>query len=210
MADTFPLLLPARPAVRRIVLTPQPIVGVSESPFTGDAQVYVHQGQLWQAEVELPPIVGTARAGPWKAFLTKLNGRAGTFLMGDPDARVPRGSAANEPGLPQVQGDGQLGSDLLIDGLPASVSGYLLAGDYVQLGSGPDARLHLVQDDVDSDPAGQATLSLWPRVRRSPPDNDTVVVAQTQGVFRMTSNATGWESNEAMVYGFSFTARSVP
>lgn len=31
-------------------------VAVTESPFTYDQQVYAHQGAIWQAEVNLPPL----------------------------------------------------------------------------------------------------------------------------------------------------------
>ena len=140
------------------------------------------------------------------AFLAKLNGREGTFLMGDPDGKTPRGAAAQAPGTPLVKGAGQSGTTLVIDGAPAGTSGYFRAGDYVSLGSGLTTRLYKVLEDADSDGSGTVTLTLWPSLRASPADNAPVVVSNTLGLWRLASDERAWEADAARLYGIGFTA----
>jgi len=204
MAITYPLTLPTTKNIRAIRLTAKNAVGVSTSPFTYTQQVYKHQGQRWQAEVSLPAMT-RAEAEEWFSFLVKLNGQYGTLLLGDPHS-APRGSASETPGTPVVNGASQTGSELAIDGLPASATGYLKAGDYIQLGAGSTAKLHKVLNDVDSNASGQATLDIWPDLRSSPTDGSTVVISNAVGVFRLASNEIGVDINEIEHFGIVFAA----
>jgi len=204
MAITYPLSLPTIKDMRAIRLTAKNSVGISTSPFTYSQQVYKHQGQRWQAEVQMPAM-NRAQAEEWFSFLVKLNGQYGTFLLGDPHS-APRGSAATTPGTPVVNGASQTGSELAIDGLPASATGYLKAGDYIQLGAGSTAKLHKVLNDVDSNASGQATLDIWPDLRSSPTDGSTVVISNAVGVFRLASNEIGVDINEIEHFGIVFAA----
>jgi len=139
----------------------------------------------------------------WVAFLLSLKGQVGTFLLGDPNCFAAQGSARTTPGTPLVNGASQTGDTLIIDGLPTSVTGYLLPGDYIQLGSGSTAQLYKVLTQVDTS-GGGATLDLWPNLRSSPGDNTAVVVANTKGRFRLKDNITQWSINEISSYGITF------
>lgn len=205
MAITYPLALPTATGIKTIRLDPRAVVGESRSPFTGSGKIYEFPGQWFEAAVTLPPMK-RADAEKWNAFRMKLNGKKGTFLMGDPNAPTPRGSAASTPGTPLVKGAGQSGNTLIIDGLPLSATGYLLEGDYIQLGTGSTSRLYKILEDVNTNGSGEATLTLWPNLRTSPNDNDAVIVSNTVGLFRMMDNAMGWDIDEAAIYGISFNA----
>jgi intracellular sulfur oxidation DsrE/DsrF family protein len=50
------------------------------------------------------------------------------------------------------------------------------------------------------------TLDIWPRLRESPADNAVVVTSNTVGLFRLASNDSEWNVNEATVYGITFAA----
>lgn len=202
MPIIFPLPLPAAPAVRRVTFGGRSVVGVSQSPFTLSAQVFPWAGQAWRAGVSLP-VMQRNEAAPWQAFFLSLNGREGTFLMGDPFAATARGVAT---GTPLVAGASQAGNSLDTDGWTNSITGILLAGDYFQLGAGSTARLHLVLTDADSDGGGAATLDIWPSLRSSPGDDDPLVIASPVGQWRMVSNDPGWDTDEALLYGFDFVA----
>ena len=205
MAITYPLTLPTVAGIASINLRAVNAVAVSSSPFTYKQQVIAHQGQRWEAEVTLPPMT-RADAETWIAFLVSLQGARGTFTMGDPNAASARGSASVNAGTPLVNGADQTGGSLTVDGLPASATGYLKAGDYIQLGGGSSATLHKVLQDVDSNASGQATLELWPYIRTAPSDDATIVVGDTVGVFRLSSNQTDWSINNASFYGITFAA----
>lgn len=202
MAETFPLT-PPNTRTARIRLLARNAVAISASPFTFAQQVYRHQGQSWEADITLPKM-HREDAEAWVSFLLRLRGQYGTFLLGDPNGATPRGSASVTPGTPLVNGAGQTGDDLLIDGLPISATGYLKAGDYIQLGSGATATLHKVLEDVDSDGAGEATLNLFPGVRTAPADNAPIIVANCVGNFRLASNETQWDIDSASIYGMTF------
>lgn len=202
MAETYPLSTP-NTDIASIRLVARNAVAVASSPFTYSQQVYRHQGQAWEVDVTLPAMK-REQAEVWVSFLLRLRGQYGTFLIGDPAGATPRGSASTTPGNPVVFGAGQTGDELNIDGLPISTSGYLLAGDYIQLGSGVTATLHKVLENVDTNSLGEATLNLFPRVRTAPADNAPITVTNTVGAFRLVSNETSWDINTATIYGISF------
>lgn len=204
MAESYPLSTPNND-IARVRLVARNAVAVAASPFTFAQQVYRHQGQGWEADITLPAMK-RADAEQWLSFLLRLRGQYGTFLLGDPNGATPRGSAATTPGTPVVNGASQTGDELDIDGLPVSVSGYLLAGDYIQLGTGSTATLHKVLEDVDSNASGEATLNLFPKVRTAPADNAAVTVSDAKGNFRLNGNETAWDIDTATIYGITFGA----
>lgn len=206
MAITYPLSLPTVSGIKSILLRTKNSVGISQSPFTFKQQVVSYGGQAWEADISLPPMTRND-AEEWVSFLLKLKGFEGTFLLGDPSGATPRGSAASAPGTPVVNGAGQTGGSLSIDGLPTSAVGYLKAGDYVQLGTGSGATLHKVLNDVDTSAIGEATLDIYPSMRNSPTDGSVVVVINAKGVFRLSSNETQWSINEITHFGITFGAQ---
>jgi hypothetical protein len=205
MTITYPLALPTITGIKSINITARAVVGSSRSPFSGVQKTYEYPGQWFEASAALPPMK-RAEAEQWNSFFLKLNGKRGTFLMGDPAGALPRGSAATTPGTPLVNGAGQSGDSLAIDGLPVSVTGYLKAGDWINLGSGSATRLHKNLEDVNTNASGQATLTLWPNLRATPADNEVVIVANTVGLFRLADNGMPWDIDEALIYGISFSA----
>lgn len=200
MAISYPVTFPASIGVSSINIRARTVVGVSASPFTGQQQVYRHQGQWWEAEVTLPPMK-RSDAEQVIAFLLKMNGQYGTFLLGDFSSAAPRGVGT---GTPLVNGASQTGDELVTDGWTADTTGILKAGDWIQLGSGSNTRLHKVLDDVDSDGSGNATINIFPSLRESPADDDAVVVTNTKGRWRLSSNETEYSLDNASIYGITF------
>lgn len=203
--DNYPLSLPTVTGIASITLRVRNSVGISRSPFTFKEQVFAHGGQMFEAEIQLPPMLRAA-GEEWISFLIQLNGIRGTFLLGDPSGATPRGSASSVAGTPLVNGGGQTGSLLNIDGAPTSASGYLKAGDYIQLGASTSSTLHKVLSDVNTNSSGQAALDIFPAIRTAPPDGSAVTVSNARGVFRLASNETNWSINEAVRYGIGFAA----
>jgi len=205
MAESYPLAFPTQTGVAQVEITATDVVSISESPFTFSQQVVRHAGARWSATISIPP-VKRSDSEYWNSFLLRLRGQFGSFLLGDPNAATPRGSAASAAGTPVVNGASQTGNELAIDGLPLSATGYLLAGDYIQLGSAASARLYKVLEDVNTNGSGQATLNLWPDLRSSPADGATVTVSNAKGLFRLASNDATWTINNAGFYSISFAA----
>lgn len=201
MAISYPLTLPSHTGRRSMELRATNAVTVERSPFTYASQAQASAGQMWQADVTLPPMK-RADAEAWVAWLVSLRGSFGTFLMGDPIGATPRGAGG---GTPLVNGASQTGQDLDIDGCTSNVTGWLKAGDYVQLGSAGSATLHKVLADVNTNGSGQATLTLWPHIRTAPSDNAAVTISNTVGRWRLASSESSWSVNEASIYGISFS-----
>ena len=195
---TYPLTMPTVPAPKRTAIRLKRVVGYSESFSSGQQQVYEHPSALWVGEIQLPPM-RRDKAALWQSFLLECHGRAGTFLCGDWDGRIPRGTARSA----QVSGAGQTGNGITLKGLGAGNT--LLPGDWIQLGSGGDSRLHMITGGGNTaNGGGVAAFVIEPRIKVSPADSSTVTLVNAKGVFRLAANEVGWDSDAASIFGFSF------
>lgn len=198
MTISYPLNFPTQ-CVNGITIRARTVVGMNASPFTGQQQVYKHQGQWWEAEITFPPMKRDD-AEQVASFLVKLNGRFGTFLMGDPLNTKPRGLGT---GTPLVNGAGQTGNQLATDGWTPNVTGILKAGDWIQLGTGAASRLHKVLDDVNSNSSGEATLTIFPDLRSSPSNDAAIVVNNAKGLWRLSANEVDYTIQTGQFYGIT-------
>lgn len=191
---TYPLTLPDTIGIAGIELQAMNAVALSESPFTYRQQVLTYPGQRWVASVSLPTLRRDIMA-PWKAFLTALKGQTGTFLLGDPDyADGPQGTVSSCV----LTGTAGSGSPTVV------MTGGLLAGDYIQLGTGATSRLHQVLQDQ----TGDGTLEIWPNLRASY-TSAAVTTVNARGVFRLASNSAAWSVDNRNAYTINFSAVEV-
>jgi len=202
MAITYPLTFPTHTGIASVRMRMIRASVLSMSPFTFAQQTLQHSGQRWEADISLPPM-DKARAKAWIGWLASLNGYQGTFLMGDPDGALPMGTAG---GTPLVNGAGQTGSTLTVDGASAGSTGWLLAGDYFQLGSGSTSTLHMVTQDADADGSGNVTLEIFPEIRTAQDDDAALTIINPKGLFRLNGPNTDWDVRSAAIYGLSFSA----
>ncbi len=200
MPITYPLSLPTSLGPSQIELRGTHATVISRSPFTYQSQVQAYTGQLWSATVTIPPCPRSI-AEDWITFLLSLKGSYGTFLLGDPNGKTPRGTPT---GTPLVVGAGQTGSTLNIDGCTNSVTGWLKAGDYIQIGTGSSAQLYKVLTQVNTSGTGTATLDIWPNLRTSPADNAAIITSNCVGKFRLSRNTAEWNIDNRSFYGITF------
>ena len=193
MALSYPLDTPTSIGIESIELRAVNAVATSQSPFTYKQQIISHGGQKWEASVSIPS-VHRDKAAQWKAMLVGLKGQTGTFLLGDPDYAVPQGTVSS------CSLSGSAGDETAT----VVMTGTLLAGDYIQLGSGSTSRLHQVLQDQN----GSGSLEIWPSLR-SNYTTQSVVFNSPQGVFRLANNVSSWSINNASTYGISFEAVEV-
>lgn len=201
MTITYPLNLPVHTGVQSMRFVQRSINALSISPFTGSQQVQAGIGQWFEIDFSLPPM-RAADAILWNAFFLKLNGRFGTFLAGDP-AYIKRGTetAAVANGALTVR-------DKILN-LRGMTSGKtILAGDYLQIGTGLSAHLHKNLADMTADGSGEGALDIWPSARASFVDGTTITLVDPVGLFRLTSDEMLYEVSEGLIYsGISFGAR---
>ena len=193
MAITYPLSLPTSIGIAQIELRAVNAIGLSQSPFTFAQQTVIHQGQRWEASVSIPTLRREYTA-PWKAFLTALKGRRGTFLLSDPDYVSPRGTATS------ATITGTIGSETAT----ITMTGTLLAGDYIQIGTLLNSRLYQVLEDQ----TGSGTISVWPALRSSP-TAEAVNLSSPSGLFRLADNQTSWAIDSSSSYSISFDCMEV-
>lgn len=206
MAISYPLSLPTQAGIANVTLRAANVVALSQSPFTFRQQIFKHPGERWEATVTLPSMA-RANAESWLSFLLALKGQTGTFLLGDPANAEPRGAISGSGATVQVRSTISVGdTSILLKGLPSSMTGALLPGDYIQLGAAGTATLHKVLLQVNSNGSGEGTAEVWPAVRRDVATDEAVVYSGAVGRFRLDSNTQDWQINTARIYQISFEA----
>ena len=200
-APTYPLTMPTTPAYRTSRWALQRRTAMSQSPFTGNQQVAEYDFALWTTELNLPPM-NRESASAWQAFLLQLHGKRGTFLLGDPDAKNPRGAVT---GTITLDGGVSIGDYevQLNSATQTSTSNIVKAGDYLQIGGGSAAKLHMICADASSDSNGDFTVQIEPAIKASGNAGASVVLTNAQGVFRLSDDLVGWDANEVSVYGIT-------
>jgi len=116
-----------------------------------------------------------------------------------------------EPGSPgSVGGSNLSGGEITLTGAQPSVTDFLKAGDYIQIGD-DDANptLHMVLNDADSNASGEVTLDIWPEIRGTRVGPLNVYVRDTKGLFRLSSPIQQYEINNISSYGITFDCEEV-
>lgn len=172
---------------------------VLRSKYTGKRQVLVLPYALWIFSGKLVPMEGT-NAADWRGFLVDLDGQANKFRLPVPGAVKPSSGYSGTQGL--VNGIGQSGSTLLVDGLTANAL-YLRRGDYFTVND----ELKIVTSTVSASAAGTATLTFKPRLRASPPDNAPIITDNpTMLVSSDSDDAASWALTRPVQHGISLSA----
>tara|TARA_R110000764_G_scaffold101799_1_gene187131 strand:- start:3110 stop:3715 length:606 start_codon:yes stop_codon:yes gene_type:complete len=174
-------------------------VAVSESPFTGQTQVQKYAKAQWYATLSLPPMK-RSDASQWQSFFMQLEGRANTFLLGDPDAKTVLGG--NAPTSIIVTSAATIGTNPITSVSLTIGSGRKLnKGSYLQFATGANSRLHMVVEDK----TGNGAVTIQPPLKDSLTTDTTVTFASARGLFRMDTNELTWNANELSNYGITFS-----
>lgn len=148
------------------------------SPFTGSEQTASMPGAArWIATLSFEKLT-RLESRALEAFLISCNGPAGRFYLWNHARENPLGVAT---GTPVVDGAANYGGLIATRGWPPSVTGILLAGDYI----GFNGEVKMVLADVNSDAAGKASISIGPNIRNIPADGATITTVKPKGTFRL-------------------------
>jgi hypothetical protein len=203
MPITYPITLPTDFVSMEISFVGENVVGVWVSPQSLQSQFYEFPGKRWRCNIKVPPLKTVDAAERVVGAFLSLNGRLGSFYLNDTSKRVASGVAT---GAPQVSGIQTAGSmDLNTKGWTPGVNQILKAGDWVQVGIGASMRLHKVLADANSNGTGNATLSVWPRLRSAYADGTLIITTNASGVFTMDNDFT-WSIDLARTYGIAIAA----
>jgi len=184
VAITYPLAFPIqRTANFSLGLTPT--VAVARSIFSGAQQVYDWGNSPWSCSFEAIAR-GRAEWGTLTAFVGALRGQYGTVLIGPRHAVRPRGTTNTTGVTVATGGAAALARAVNLSGLGAAKT--LLQGDFLQLGTGSAARLHMVTEDATADGSGNATVSIEPALRAAYLAGAAVTLLEPKVVMRSDVN----------------------
>lgn len=193
MAITLPTSPAPRSMTPRLVSRRRDL----EPTFNGPTTRVRRLGSRWSVDVEMPPM-RYAEAMAWIAALTSAE--ADTVILRLPQPDFDTGS----PGTPLVNGAGQLGAAIDLDGVTV---GYLVkAGQWLNLTA--SGRSYLYQVVADRFPDGSGVLpdlAINPMIRRSPADNSAVQLATPVIEGFLSGRETMWTVDVARTVGLAFT-----
>lgn len=168
-----------------------------EPPLGGAASRVDRLGARWEVDVVMPPMSLTS-AMVWVARLVK--GAADTVVM----PIVQPGFSTGSPGTPRVNGSGQTGKGLNVDGM---TNGYtLVEGQLFSVLT--NGQRYVYQASADRTVASNAiAAAVEPMIRRSPVDNAVVEIAAPMIEGLLQGRETTWSIDEARTVGLAFTIR---
>jgi hypothetical protein len=192
---------PTRIGQTDVTLRAVNVVGVQESPYSLAREVQTFPGARWELEIAFAPME-RADAQKLEAFILSLRGRAGRFRLADPYRSLPLGCNLGKPIVTTaVAGDEVIQSR----GWTPSIRGLLLAGDFIEL----DMHLHQVLADVNSDPTGAASISVWPPLRENSDEYTPIITRNARGVFALAANSAEFTRSVDLLNGTSLRAVEV-
>jgi hypothetical protein len=201
----YPLTPPAALKPQDVTMRMVNLIGETVSPFSGSQNEQQWPGQWFELEAVLRPMLRVDYEAV-VGFLGALNGKYGTFLFGDRNAKTPQGMAT---GTPLVNGAvAALNNQITTKGWTALVNGILKAGDYMQITTaGGPQRLYKLLFDMNSDASGHATAIVFPTVREALTDALAITLNNTAGTFRLMENSSEWKIARSRSTAISFKAR---
>jgi hypothetical protein len=209
---SYPVSPPAIAGIgpRDFNLALQNLVGENVSPFTFGEQEQLWTGDMFTIDATLPPMLA-AQGEQWMAFIDRLWGKYGYFLMGDYNRLMPQGPMS---GAPVVSGSNANGSNTLnIRDAANSITNWAIAGDYLQITAYNSLlgfnvqRLYRILQNASTNGSGDTTVYVRPNLRESLSDGTAIVTTNCAGTFRLTSDKSSRPVDKNRVYTIKFTAR---
>ncbi|WP_426043704.1 hypothetical protein [Caulobacter sp. DWR3-1-2] len=171
---------------------------VLEPGLGGPSQYVGRLGDRYEIAVQMPPM----EAEVARVFISRLTqAKKSSLLMPFPQAGVTIGAE----GAPRVNGAGQAGTVLAIDGLPPAKA--VKEGWFFSVVVAGRRYVHQITTDAVANGGGAVTLSIEPMLRVSPTDNAVVELAQPMLEGFVQSDGLPWSIDVATHVGLSFTVR---
>lgn len=173
----------------------------NRSEFTGRTRALrIGPAARWTCDFQIVPSNDPATIEATRLFLATASRHNYGFRL----PMVDDAQSATITAL--VNGGGQLGETLNIDGLPNSAT-VLTAGEFISVTiSSDDEQALLLTVNLTSNASGQATATLNTPLRRAPADNAVVKIASPVAIMRLR-DALSYQVQPASIHTWSnFTA----
>lgn len=167
-----------------------------EPTFNGPTSRVRRIGSRWAVDFDFPPMTYDD-AMAWIAALTSADGQTVILKMPQP------GFDPGTPGSPLVNGAGQLGSVIDLDGFTPSYAAR--AGQWFNLIIGGQYFLYQVAADTVASADVMTDLPINPMIRKSAADNSAVQFVEPVIEGFLSGRETSWTVDVARHVGLSFT-----
>jgi hypothetical protein len=169
------------------------VVGSTINPFSLAQQFYAWNQSEFQCSVAYAYLTQQQHFSMF-SWLAALQGSLSVFPFGDPYNTAPQNPAATAP---SVSGSGQSGYVLNITG-----GSNLTPGDWISIqGSGSystGSRLYMITS------VASGALGIWPAIRESPTNGQTITISNCTGMFRLRANSRKFTQNLDKTWGLVY------
>ena len=160
--------------------------------------------QRWLLSVNYAPMT-RANFAPLYAFSMKQKGQFDTFTFTPPVISTTQGQSGESA---VVNGALAIGvSSAAIDGLSASTSDILKAGDFFKFSG--HTKVYMATDDMDSNGSGEGTLNFAPALVNAVANDETLTIAAVPFTVAFTQDFTTFDTNASTLFGFSIELAEV-
>lgn len=178
------LLLQALPRDTEFKMRPVRGSNVLRPAFGGPRQPFNRMGDHWALDVTAP---GLCPEAAFELLVDLAQGGATPVALPVPEPEINAGA----PGSPRVNGVGQAGMLLVVDGFNRQYPAR--KGKFFNIITGGRRYLYWMRNEISADETGAATLAIWPMLRVPPADNDVIDFA-TPMIEGLIDLPVGWGS----------------
>lgn len=158
---------------------------VESSDATGAENARLFGPPRWRASLLSPSAMRANRAAQWEALVLRLRGSINRLAVHDPVRPVPLGSMRGSPVLAATAAAGA-------DTASITATGTLLAGDWLQFGTGlGSSQLVKVMEDATAS-AGAIAVQFEPPLRKAYAAGTVVTWDKPLAYYRAIGNAPSW------------------
>lgn len=171
-----------------------------QTPTLGGPQTRVMRlGDRWAGDFTTYPAL---YADEGRIYLSRLvRGMTDTVLIGV----IEPGMRAQDYGTPQIAVGGASGMSIQVKGLGAGR--VVPEGKFLSIVTGGQRFLYQTTAQVSADANGDATLPIFPMLRRQPAANDVVELSAPKMEGYVQGNEVQWEVTKSKRIGFVFSVQ---
>ena len=193
----MPILLPSTPFTAEITPIYRDFGSVISPPLGGEEQRINRLGNRWGLAVRLPPMEIEPQGREWIAALNEGVSEGVVFAFPQVDFAV------GTPGATLVNGAGQTGSTINLDGFSASYQ--IRKGQFFSIIIDNRRYLYQARAAIAASVGGVVALPITPMIRKSPADNAVCEFAAPMIEGFLQGQGNQWTVAAARTVGLEFT-----
>ncbi|QOR55719.1 MAG: hypothetical protein YHS30scaffold667_15 [Phage 65_10] len=173
--------------------------GVDMADSTGSVQTRLYGHPRWTVTLASPQRMTNAEAARWRQLVLSMKGRLNVLTVGDVVQTAPRGTMRGTITLRSSCAAGD--ETLLLTGGSGQAARTLLAGDFIQVGTGyGSSQLVCVLADATADSSGNIDVSIAHPMRDAYTSSTAVTWDHPVGYFRQLGDKSTWTYNNTGVH----------